>query len=91
MSKRKWSSHPEGWFCLNTDGSLKSSQGMATCGGLLRDHHGRWKIGFAKKVRCTITFVAELWGVLQGLRIARDQGMQNILLQVDSESVVKKH
>jgi len=54
MSKRKWSSHPEGWFCLNTDGSLKSSQGMATCGGLLRDHHGRWKIGFAKK-----------WGALQ--------------------------
>ncbi|KAG5106372.1 hypothetical protein JHK82_043342 [Glycine max] len=72
-----------------TDGSLKSSQGMATCGGLLRDHHGRWKIGFAKKVRCTIAFVAELWGVLQGLRIARDQGMQNILLQVDSEFVVK--
>ena len=44
-----------------------------------------------EKVGCTTTFLAELWGVLQDLRIARDQGMQNILLQVDSESVVKKH
>jgi len=40
-------------------------------------------------VGCTSAFVAELWGVLQDLRIARDQGMQNILLQVDSEPVVK--
>ena len=32
---------------------------------------------------CTSAFVAELWRVLQGLR------MQNILLQVDLESVVK--
>ncbi|KAG4954763.1 hypothetical protein JHK87_040357 [Glycine soja] len=70
-------------------GSLKSSQGLVTYGGLLRDHHGRWKIGFAKKVGCTSTFVVELWGVLQGLCIARDQGMQNILLQVDSEPDVK--
>ena len=42
-----------------------------------------------KKVGCTSAFIAELWGVLQGLRIARDQGMKNILLQVDSEYVVK--
>ena len=60
----KWNSPPGGWFCLNTGGSLKSSQGLVTCGGLLRDHHGRWKIGFAKKVGCTSTFVAELWGIL---------------------------
>ncbi|KAK8568771.1 hypothetical protein V6N12_007313 [Hibiscus sabdariffa] len=35
---RCWIPHVEGWFKLNTDGACRSSDNLASCGGVLRDH-----------------------------------------------------
>jgi len=36
---------------------------MTGCGGIVRDHMGRWLGDFAKKLGNALAFVAELWGI----------------------------
>ncbi|GLT80314.1 hypothetical protein SLA2020_517600 [Shorea laevis] len=59
-------------FKLNTDGSALYSPGPAACGGLIRDHSGKWKAGFAKRIGIPSALGAELWGARDGLIFARD-------------------
>lgn len=54
--------------------AAKSSLGVVGCGGLLRDYNGVWIGGFAKHLGVCSTYVAELWGVLEGLNMARTFG-----------------
>ncbi|MBA0763079.1 hypothetical protein Gotri_012596 [Gossypium trilobum] len=57
------------WVCLRTDGSIKIDEGFAATGGFVRDHNGRWIVGFSKYLgNCTV-MEAELWGILEGLNI----------------------
>jgi hypothetical protein len=60
----------EGWVKVNTDGTSKA-EGIAGCGGLIRDHRGHWLGGFAKFVGVSSAFVAvaELWGVFVGIEV----------------------
>jgi hypothetical protein len=55
---------------VNTDGTSKA-EGIAGCGGLIRDHRGHWLGGFAKFVGVSSAFVAvaELWGVFVGIEV----------------------
>ncbi|KAI5389638.1 hypothetical protein KIW84_075073 [Lathyrus oleraceus] len=39
----------------------------ASCGGLVRDDEGCWMRGFAKHVGICSSYMAELWGLLEGL------------------------
>jgi len=55
---------------------------------LIWDHDGRWIYGFQKYIGRSSTFVAELWGVFQGLKLAILKGFTRILLQVDSKAVI---
>jgi hypothetical protein len=41
---------------VNTDGTSKD-EGIAGCGGLIRDHRGHWLGGFAKFVGVSSAFV----------------------------------
>ncbi|KAE8659176.1 hypothetical protein F3Y22_tig00116964pilonHSYRG00259 [Hibiscus syriacus] len=45
-----WPRPPDGWFCLNSDGVVPSSDRIGTAGGVLRDSNGSWLIGFSKKL-----------------------------------------
>jgi ribonuclease HI len=76
----------EGWVKLNTDGAYKDGS-AAGCGGVIRDSHGGWIGGFAKYLGICSAYVAELWGVLEGLRYARNHGFTRIELNVDSSVV----
>ncbi|PNX55023.1 ribonuclease H [Trifolium pratense] len=62
--------------------------GVTGCGGVFRDSSGAWKGGFAKNVGRATAYLAELWGVYEGLCLARRQGYTNIELQVDSSVLV---
>lgn len=42
LIKVKWNPPPEGWFKLNSDGSVRSGLSQAACGGLLRSMHGNF-------------------------------------------------
>ncbi|MCH81661.1 ribonuclease H protein [Trifolium medium] len=56
---------------------------------VIRGSQGEWIRGFAKKVGSCNAFVAELWGVLKGLRCVSMMGFTKVELNIDSSSVVQ--
>lgn len=77
---------PDGVFTLNVDGSHK--QGSSACGGLLRDSSGRFMKGFHCNLGSSTSVMAELWGLVLGLRLARDVGISSLRIEMDSRVVV---
>jgi len=82
-----WKPPPNGWVKLNFDGSCKDN-GIAGCGGIIRGSDGEWLGGFAKRIGKCSAYMAELWGVYEGLRYIRRLGFQAIEVEVDSSLVV---
>lgn len=58
----RWERPYRSQFKLNTDGSAIGNPGTAGGGGILRDDQGIWVKGFARNIRTTISFLAELLG-----------------------------
>nr|GLL25014.1 uncharacterized protein LOC109163410 [Ipomoea trifida] len=83
-----WSRPGQGWIKINTDGAFKKGTRLASTGGLVRDHLGEWLFGFVTKIGFTNSFAAELWGIREGLRLAKVKGFRRVFLEMDSESVV---
>lgn len=78
------------WVKLNTDGSFQRNKGQAGCGGLIRGEDGNWLCGFSKNLGLCNAYVAELWGVLEGLQLALSHGYRRVEVAVDSK-VVANH
>ena len=57
-------------------------------GGLIKDDAGNWMVGFTINIGCCSTVEAELWAVIQGLKLAWDKGYRKVILLVDSSVVV---
>ncbi|KAJ1404895.1 putative non-LTR retroelement reverse transcriptase [Sesbania bispinosa] len=53
-----WTCPPVNWVKINYDGSVCSTSSRATCGGLLRDHHGHFIGGYAKNFGVCIVMMA---------------------------------
>lgn len=83
-----WQPAGDGWLTLNTDGAARSNGSSSGCGGVLRNGQGVWLGGFSRRTGDASPYVAELWGVWEGLRLAWSMGFTNIELQVDSKAVV---
>jgi len=83
-----WKPPDNGWVRLNTDGSCKEGA-VAGCGGVLRGSDGEWLGGFPRSLGLCSAYVAELWGVIEGLRYARSLDFRRVELHVDSVAVVK--
>ncbi|XP_019155168.1 PREDICTED: uncharacterized protein LOC109152041 [Ipomoea nil] len=56
---------------------------------LIRDWHGRWITGFSTKIGPTNSFIAELWAMREGLRLAKSRGFNKIVAESDSEALVQ--
>ncbi|MCI23311.1 ribonuclease H protein, partial [Trifolium medium] len=61
---------------------------VAGCGGIIRDSDGHWIGSFAKSLGTCSAYVAELWGIFEGLKYARRLGYDAVELNVDSTVVV---
>ncbi|CAJ2630505.1 uncharacterized protein LOC123911572 [Trifolium pratense] len=83
----KWHPPDANWICLHSDGAMKND--IAGCGGVLRDQAGTWIMGFAKHVGNATAYIAELWGVYEGLKLARRRGFERVELRIDSMVVVR--
>lgn len=47
-------------------------------GGLIRDDCGKWVRGYARKVGFCSVLEAELWGIVEGLRLAWNLGFRRV-------------
>ena len=83
-----WEKPPLGWMKLNNDGSALGNPGKAGGGGLIRDHQGNWVRGFARAYDNTSSSIAELWALRDGLEIAKDLGLNNLIVEMDALSIV---
>jgi ribonuclease HI len=84
----KWNPPKAPFVKLNTDGAYKQDH-IAGCGGVIRGSQGEWLGGFAQCLGLCSAFVAELWGVLEGLWCVRRLGFLKIELHIDSIAVVQ--
>ena len=76
------------WAKLNSDGSALGNPGRAGGGGVIRDHNGKWLKGYTRSLGCTNSCMAELWALRNGLLLARDMGLNNLIIELDVLSVV---
>ncbi|KAE8676706.1 hypothetical protein F3Y22_tig00111582pilonHSYRG00736 [Hibiscus syriacus] len=76
----QWSPPDEGWVCLNTYGALSLSTGHGSAGGLLRDSSGDFLASFRRSLGHSSVLETELWGILEGLKIARNLGFERVIV-----------
>ena len=76
----------EGWCKLNTDGVASGNSGLVGCGGIVRDEHGGWLVGFSRQIGITTSFVAELWGLRDGLMMCNNLNRFALVVEVDYEN-----
>lgn len=83
-----WEKPPFGWVKLNIDGSTDGNPGLAGYGGLLRDDHGNWLVGFARRIGTTTSFVVELWGHRDDLSLCYNLNIPSIIVELDDKAIV---
>jgi len=74
-------------FC---DGGARGNPGPAGAGAVLYDDQGRELASRGKYIGSATNNVAEYWGVVLGLALARGQGLKSVHLNLDSELVVRQ-
>ncbi|XP_042969044.1 uncharacterized protein LOC122301721 [Carya illinoinensis] len=74
-------------YKLNVDGSWLRNLGLACGGGVIRDHDGRVLAGFAIHYGQVSNNVAEGRALLDGLKLAQQLGIRDILVESDSEVI----
>ncbi|XVF88615.1 hypothetical protein PTKIN_Ptkin19aG0065200 [Pterospermum kingtungense] len=82
-----WAKPPVRWVKLNTDGCSKGLDEQAGAGGIFRDTNRDWLKGFMYRIGSCSAFIAELWAVFMGLKIAWEHGYRQLILELDSKLV----
>ena len=77
-----------GWVKLDTDGSSIDNLGLAGCGGIFRDEQGYWIKGFARKIGITNSFIAELWGLRDGLLFYSNCNFDYVEIEMDNKAII---
>jgi ribonuclease HI len=68
---------------------MKARECRAGCGGVLRSDTGVWIEGFSKALGDTTAYMAELWGIYEGLRLAHRRGVTRLELRTDSQVIAQ--
>ena len=84
----RWFKPPAGWFKLNLDGASCGNLGKAGGGGILRDCNGLWIKGYARSIGFATTIIAEFWALRDGLKLALNEGIQRLIVELDANVVV---
>ena len=69
---------------INTKKSALGNPGRAGGGGLRRNSDGNWVPGFSRGLGCTNSCLAELWALRDGLNLASDIGIENLIFEIDA-------
>ncbi|KAH1055333.1 hypothetical protein J1N35_033398 [Gossypium stocksii] len=87
-------SYPEDIFneervYLNTDGAVSLDFGLGANGGVIRDKAENWITGFHSYLGKVSVLDAELWGILNGLKLIRQRGYDHVIISSDCLEVIK--
>ncbi|KAL5191998.1 putative ribonuclease H protein [Glycine soja] len=75
ISRLCWIPPNLGWIKVNIDVALRLSDQHVACGGVIRNHRGKFIYCFMHSLgRCFIVSM-ELWAIFHGLKLALDQGL----------------
>ncbi|KAK5839190.1 hypothetical protein PVK06_007960 [Gossypium arboreum] len=77
------------WIYLNAVGAVSRTSGRAAAGGVIWDSTGNWIMGYNRFIGNCSIFDAELWGILDGLKLIQWRGHDNVIIHSDSLEVVK--
>lgn len=83
-----WSPPLNGFFKLNTDGAAAKNPGSAGAGGVIRNSAGNFVKGFSRNIGFASSFAAELWGLRDGLQLAVDLNIKNLIIEIDARAVI---
>ena len=64
------------------------SSEQASCGGIVKDEHSGWVVGFTKHIGSTNNFVAELWGLRDRLVLCCNMNISCLIVELDAKVVV---
>lgn len=78
-----WSPPEQGWTKVNTDDASGKDEDWNAAGSVLRDSNGKWITGFQKFVGKGSALNSELWAILLGLQVAKDRGIDIVILESD--------
>lgn len=76
------------WGEIKYEWASRGNQGLAGCGGVVRDEDGRWVAGFSRRIGVTTSFVAEPWGLREGLILCSNLNIQSLIVELDAKAVV---
>lgn len=79
-----WNPPQEHFIKLNVDGTSLGNPGRSGFGGIFRNRHGEWLLGFSGFCDFNTNLKAELMAISQELEIAWEQGYKAILCDSDS-------
>lgn len=84
----KWSFPPTCCIKINTDGSAVDHE-WASFGGLASDDQGRWTERFYRRIGYASPLKAELWGIKRGLKLAKERGWKEPIIETNCETTVE--
>lgn len=87
ISLLRWEKPGDGVFKLNVDGT-RAANGMIGVGGVIRDWNGSWIHGFMLNIGIGEVLQAEAWGLFSGLQLAKDLGINHIMVESDSAILI---
>jgi ribonuclease HI len=91
LRMERWLPPPPGWHKVNCDGACLRADGVGGGGAVLRDHHGDFQAGachFLPSVADPER--AELLACRLAASLARDRGVQKLILETDCSGIVTK-
>ncbi|CAN1121685.1 Putative ribonuclease H protein At1g65750, partial [Linum perenne] len=79
----------EGWFSLNSDGSLVHNSKRFATAGVIRDSNGRFVAAFSANLGACSIMRAELRGIFEGMKLAWSKSIKKLRIQSDSKAAVE--
>ncbi|CAN1771045.1 Putative ribonuclease H protein At1g65750 [Linum perenne] len=83
-----WRPAEEGWYSLNSDGSLYKNPTSSAAGGIIRDDNGKFIAAFSANLGVCSIMRSELRAIVEGMKLAWNKGVRRLRIQTDSKAAV---
>ncbi|XP_055822179.1 pectin acetylesterase 11-like [Solanum dulcamara] len=85
----RWKLPPSGWYACNTDGASRGNPGRSAYGFCVRDAEGNLIYAKAEEIGYATNVEAETVALLEAIKYYKQQGLNKIIFQTDSQTIQK--